>query len=158
MSLVKREHRGWPLEPMWTDERIDTMFREMFRDFFTGGSLMGRFLDEQPGFLRLEEYVEEDMCVIRAEMPGIDPEKDVEITVHDGILHVEAHREERMEEERPSGFKSEFHYGRFERNIRLPEGATEADVKASYKNGILEVRVPIGKEAKAAVKVPIEHA
>jgi HSP20 family molecular chaperone IbpA len=33
----------------------------------------------------------------------------------------------------------------FERRIRLPEGATEADVKASYKHGILEIRVPVSK-------------
>jgi HSP20 family protein len=157
MSLIKREHRVWPLEPMWSDERVDSMFRDMFRDFFTGGTLMRRF-DEQFGFLRLEEFVEGDTCVIRAEMPGIDPEKDVEITVQDGILHLEAHREERAEQDKPSGFRSEFHYGRFERNIRLPEGATEADVKASYRDGILEVRVPIGKEVKAAAKVPIEHS
>jgi HSP20 family protein len=156
MSLIKREHRGWPVEPMWNDERVDSVFRDMFRDFFTGG-IMGRFFDEQMGFLRLEEFVEGDVCIIRAEMPGIDPEKDVEITVHDGVLHLEAHREERTEEDRPNSYRSEFHYGRFERNIRLPEGVTEADVKASYKDGILEVRVPVGKELKGATKVPIEH-
>jgi HSP20 family protein len=149
MSLIKRP---WLLEPMWNDERIDRVFRDMFRDFFTGGSLA------ESGFLRLEEYIDGDTCVIRAEMPGIDPEKDVEITVQDGVLHIEAHREEHKEEDKPGGYRSEFHYGHFARDIRLPEGATETDVKASYKDGILEIRVPIGREAKPAAKVPIEHS
>jgi HSP20 family protein len=152
MSLIKREHITWPLESMWPDQRVDRIFRDMFRDFFAGGSLV------EDEFLRLEEYVEGDTCVIRAELPGIDPERDVEITVRDGVLHFTAHREERSEDKKPTGYRSEFHYGYFERDIRLPEGATESDVKASYKDGILEVRVPIATEGKPATKVPIEYS
>jgi HSP20 family protein len=108
--------------------------------------------------MHVEEFVEGETWVIRAEIPGIDPDKDVDIDVSDGMLHVQARREERKEEERLSGYHSEFHYDTFQRRIRLPEGATEADVKASYKDGILEVRVPGPKvEEKATIKVPIEH-
>lgn len=158
MSLIKREHRAWPLEPTWTDERVDRMFRDMFRDFFSGGPLMERFFDGQSGLMRLEEYVDDDGCVIRAELPGVDPDKDVDITVAEGMLHLRAHREERSEEEQPNSYRSEFRYGSFERSIRLPEGATETDVRATYKDGILEVRVPITKVQVQATKVPIEHA
>jgi HSP20 family protein len=157
VALIKREHRAaWPLEPTWTDERVDRMFRDMFRDFFSG-SAMDRLFDGPSGLMRLEEFLDGDTCVIRAELPGIDPEKDVDITVAEGILHIQAHREERSEEEQPSGYRSEFRYGSFERGIRLPEGATEADVKASYKDGILEVRVPVAREKKTATRVPVEH-
>ena len=157
MSLIRREaKRPWPAEPAWSDERIDRAFREMFRDFFTGGALFERLM-EAPGALRIEEFVDGQTCVIRAEMPGIDPEKDVEITVTNGMLHVQATREERTEEEQPEGYRSEFRYGHFERHIRLPEGATEADVKASYKDGILEVRVPVAQYGAPLTKVPIEH-
>ena len=157
MSVVKRERR--PMEMMWPDERIDRVFRDMFRDFFSRGMALERFFEGWPNALHVEEFVEGDMVVIRAELPGIDPDKDVDINVSDGVLHVQARREERKEEERPSGYHSEFHYGSFERRIRLPEGATEADVKASYKDGILEVRVPVPKvEQKTPTKVPIEHS
>jgi HSP20 family protein len=158
MSLIKREHRSWPLEPTWTDERVDRMFRDMFRVFFGGAPLMERLFDGQSGLMRLEEYIDGETCVIRAELPGVDPEKDVEITVAEGMLHLRAHREERTEQEQPSGYRSEFRYGSYERSIRLPEGATEAEVKATYKDGILEVRVPIAKVQAATTKVPIEHA
>lgn len=70
-----------------------------------------------------------------------------------------AEREERTEEKRPEGYCSEFHYGSFARKIRLPEGATEADVSATYKDGILEVRVPAPKDAavSARAKIPISR-
>ncbi|HZC51253.1 MAG TPA: Hsp20/alpha crystallin family protein [Mycobacterium sp.] len=157
--VIKPEHRmPWPLEPAWTGERIDRMFRGMVREMFTGVSPMDRFFEWPSTVLRLEEYVEGDAGVIRAELPGIDPDKDVEITVSDGVLHIVAHREERTEEKLPEVYRSEFRYGRFERHIRLPEGTTEADAKASYKDGILEVRVPVAATtAPAATKVLVEH-
>jgi HSP20 family protein len=140
---------------MWSQELVDTAFGDMFRNFFSSEGLLDRVQGSH--VMRLEEYVEDDTCVIRAELPGIDPEKDVEISVADGILHLRAQREERSEEKQPDGYRSEFHYGRLSRSIRLPEGATEADVTASYKDGILEVRVPApkGGSAPKETKIPV---
>jgi HSP20 family protein len=151
---MRRKTSGdWPLETLWSQDLVDGMFGDMLRNFFTGE----RMFEGGSHPMRVEEYVEGDTCVIRAELPGIDPEKDVEISVADGVLHIRAEREERTEEERPHGFRSEFHYGSLARSIRLPEGASEADVHASYKDGILEVRVPAPKESVASTpkKVPI---
>jgi HSP20 family protein len=156
MSLIKRErHPGWPLETLWSQDLVDTVFGDMFRGLFSGEGVLDRV--QGTHVMRLEEYLEDDTCVIRAELPGIDPEKDVEISVADGILHLRAEREERSEEKRPTGYRSEFHYGRLARSIRLPEGATEADVTASYKDGILEVRIPAPKATAAPIetKIPI---
>lgn len=156
MSLIKRErHPGWPLETMSSQDLVDTAFGDMFRSFFSGEGILDRV--QGTHVMRLQEFLEDDTCVIRAELPGIDPEKDVEISVAEGILHLRAEREERSEEKQPDGYRSEFHYGRLSRSIRLPEGATEADVTASYKNGILEVRVPAPNAAAAPVptKIPI---
>jgi HSP20 family protein len=63
----------------------------------------------------------------------------------------------RSTRKQPDGYRSEFHYGRLARSIRLPEGATEAEVTASYKDGILEVRVPAPKAVGAPkeTKIPI---
>jgi len=144
MSLVKREN-AWPLDVVLTEDRVDRMFRDMFRGFFGEG--WGDMPDARP--MRVEEFVEDGTVVIRAELPGIDPDEDVDITVADGILHVVAEREERSEEERPEGYRSEFHYGSFERHIRLPEGAKADDITASYTDGILEVRVPAPAEVEA---------
>lgn len=104
--------------------------------------------------LRVEELLDGDTLVIRAEMPGIDPDKDVEISIHDGMLHLRAERRSSTESTSPSEYRSEFHYGMFERALPLPAGVTTTDVKATYKDGILEVRLPRSTDATAAT-VPI---
>jgi HSP20 family protein len=99
----------------------------------------------QKAWLRVEEYEDAGIHVVRAELPGIDPEKDVEITVVNGVLTIKASREEKSETRRKERYRSEFRYGSFTRSVTLPAGATEDDVTASYSDGVLEVRVPIGK-------------
>ena len=109
MSLVKREHRSaWPLDVVLTEDKVDKVFRDMFRGFFGEG---WADLPAEVKPMKVEEFVEGDTCVIRAELPGIDPDKDVDLSIADGILHLRATREERTEEERPEGYRSEFHYG-----------------------------------------------
>lgn len=161
MSLMKRRTAGaWPAESMerpWSQDLVDGMFGDMLRNFFAGEGVLDRTL-ATGSHPRIEEYVEDDTCVIRIELPGLDPEKDVEISVADGVLNVRAHRQERTEEERPDGFRSEFHYGSVERNIGLPEGASEADVVASYKDGILEVRMPAPRPTDTSPKrIPVSR-
>jgi HSP20 family protein len=148
MSLVKREN-AWPLDVVLTEDRVDRMFRDMFRGFFGEGRA-----DWPAGAtpMKVEEYVQDGTVVIRAELPGIDPDADVDITVADGILHLVATREERSEQERPDGYRSEFHYGSFERHIRLPDGASADDITASYTDGILEVRVPAPTEVETPTR------
>jgi HSP20 family protein len=132
---------------MWSQDLVDTAFQDVLRSFFGGEGLFDRTVAGEAHPMRLEEYVEDDTCVIRAELPGIDPEKDVDISLADGILRLRAQREERSEEKRPDGYRSEFRYGRLARNIRLPEGVDESAVTARYEDGVLEVRVPAPKAA-----------
>jgi HSP20 family protein len=156
VSVAKREAKSpWPGLLDWPDERFDRAFRDMFREFFSAGAMRDRLAESVAHQLHLEQFVEDGACVIRAELPGLDPEKDVEITVQSGVLTIEAHREARSEEKRPEGFRSEFHYGAFRRSVRLPDGVTDADVAAAYKDGILEVRLPLKESPKAAVRVPV---
>ena len=160
MSLMRRERRaGWPLELVPSEDWFDRAFRDLFLSFMGPETVLER-TEGLAHVMRVEEYLEGDTCIIRAELPGIDPSKDVELSVTDGILHLKAHREERSEEERPDGYRSEFRYGSLERHIRLPEGASEEDVKATYKDGILEVRVPAPKaeEPKPVKKIPVARS
>ena len=102
-------------------------------------------------WIRVEDYEDDGRYVIRAELPGIEPDKDVEITVADGVLTVRAERREETKE----GKRSEFRYGSFTRSFQLPEGSDKDDVSATYKNGILEVSVAL-KEPKPAETKRIE--
>jgi len=112
-------------------------------------------LFDEDTFIRVEEVVEDGALVIRAELPGVDPDKDVELVVENGILSLHAERQEQTEDKRRHRRRSEFRYGSFSRSIALPAGATEEDVKATYENGILEVRVPVNGEKARARKVAI---
>ena len=105
--------------------------------------------------MRIEEKVDGDQFVVRAEMPGIDPDKDVEINVSNGMLRIHAERRDETESEDNGRHHSEFHYGAFSRVVPLPAGATQADVKATYHDGILEVRIPVDDGVAQATKVPV---
>ena len=105
--------------------------------------------------MRLEEYVDGNELVVRSELPGIDPDRDIAIQVSDGTLTISAERREKTEAKQKGGYRSEFRYGSFCRRVPLPAGASEKDVKATYKDGILEVRLPIDREAAQARKIPV---
>ena len=102
--------------------------------------------------MRVEEEVQDDSIVIRAEMPGIDPDKDIDITLGDGALSIRAERRKETRDEENGRIRSEFRYGSYTRTVPLPDGAVESDVKASYKDGILEVVVPIDKKTSTQPK------
>ncbi len=109
--------------------------------------------------LRIEEFKEDDTLVIRSEMPGIDPERDVELEVHDNILEMRAQRREEKTTEDQGNRRTEFRYGSFYRAIPLPREAKPNDVKASYRDGILEVRVPCASSAEQTPqKIPVERS
>jgi HSP20 family protein len=99
--------------------------------------------------IKVEELMDDGQLVVRAELPGIDPEHDVEITVADRMLTIRAERRHEERTDEADGFRSEFRYGSFTRSMMLPVGASDADVTASYHDGILEVRVPVATNPEA---------
>jgi len=117
------------------------------------------FNADPEGWLRVEELHEDGTLVIRAELPGVDPDKDVDVSVSDGMLHISAKRQEREEHKGKGTYRSEFRYGAFSRDLALPSGVDKAAVKAAYKDGILEVRVPWASEPEgASTKVPVARS
>jgi HSP20 family protein len=94
---------------------------------------------------RVEDYTEDGNYVVRAELPGLNPQKDIEVTVDAGILTIHA---ERPEERKDTTHHSEFRYGSVSRSVTLPADTEAAKVTASYDQGILEVSVPAPGSAK----------
>jgi HSP20 family protein len=116
-----------------------------------------RFLEgDLESWLRVEEYREGDQLVVKAEVPGIDPENDVDITLNRDQLQIVVRREEKSEHKGKEGYHSEFRYGTFSRIVTLPPGAQQDDVRASYNDGVLEVRIPVPEESAVSTrKVPV---
>ena len=94
--------------------------------------------------------------VVRAELPGVDPEKDVDITVEDGVLRIRGERKSEHREERENFFHMETSYGSFERRIPLPQGVNTEGITAVHKQGILEVTVPSGAQVSSTKKIPVQ--
>jgi HSP20 family molecular chaperone IbpA len=94
---------------------------------------------------RVEDYTDDGTYMIRAELPGLNPDKDVEVTVDGGTLTIRAERREESKQDR----HSEFRYGSLTRSVPLPEGVDVENITAKYDKGILEVTVPVPEHAKA---------
>ena len=133
-------------------ERRET--RGIFPDLFDWiESPLAMFRSGGGQAMRVEDYMDDGVQVIRAELPGIDPDKDVDITVAGGVLRIHAERQE----EKKEAHRSEFHYGSFTRSFTLPADTRVEDIKASYDKGILTVRVPVSEAVKAEAKrIPVE--
>ncbi|BCW19358.1 Hsp20/alpha crystallin family protein [Pseudarthrobacter enclensis] len=131
----------------WFDSRRSPM--DLIERLFEG--------DAGSSAIRVEELVDGNTLVVRAELPGIDPDKDVDVSVADGVLTIKAERQEKSEHKDKDGYRSEFRYGSFVRRLPLPGGVQQNDVTASYKDGLLEVRAPLPAQTQepAAAKVPV---
>lgn len=105
--------------------------------------------------IRVEEYAEDGHYVVKAELAGIDPAKDAEVTVGAGFLTIHAERHETVEK----AHRSEFRYGSFTRTLALPADANPDDVTATYAAGILTVTIATKAEkTEPSKKIKIKTA
>ncbi|MFF9915504.1 Hsp20/alpha crystallin family protein [Streptomyces sp. NPDC013457] len=92
---------------------------------------------------------------LRAELPGMDPDNDISITVDDNLITVSAEHSEGTEDKE----HSEFRYGSFRRTVRLPGTIPADEVEASYADGILTIRVPMPAEETTSVRtIPVKRS
>jgi HSP20 family protein len=85
--------------------------------------------------------------VVRADVPGIKPEE-VKIEVEDDVLTVSGEHEERKEQKDKHFLRRERRYGSFSRSMALPPGVEAKKIKAKTHDGVVEVTIPLPKEAK----------
>jgi HSP20 family protein len=116
-----------------------------------------RFLQgETDPWLRVEEYRDGNTMVIRTDIPGIDPDKDIDVTLTDDTLHIVARRTEPAHKDQP-GYRSEVRYGEYSRSIPLPRGANPDTVDASYIDGVLEIRAQLPERSGTSAKVHVSR-
>jgi len=103
----------------------------------------------------VESYVKNGNLVVRADVPGLEL-KDLDVSIIGNVLCVKGERKSEHEVKKEDYLHREVSYGAFERRMTLPEGAAADKVKASFKNGVIEITVPLAKET-VSKKVPIEE-
>jgi len=121
-------------------------------DRFLGEQKLGKF-DWRP---TTDMYRENGTLMIKAELPGLDPTKDIEIAVEDDLLTIRGQKSADQEVTEKDRFMKERMFGTFERRIPLPDGVKADDIAAAYDKGVLTVKVPVpAKEAPVAKRIPV---
>lgn len=124
----------------------------LFDDFFRSPMLTGGGFGGFAGWPSLEVSETDNEVRIAAELPGMN-EKDVDLTVHDGVLTLRGEKKSERED-KESGW-SERSYGRFERRIALPDGVDEGACQATFRDGLLTVTLPKREEERRGRRIPI---
>jgi len=131
---------------------IATLQREMNHVFESFWNRVGNL--EWPwgsGEAKSDMVETDDAVEISIELPGMEM-KDIEVTVSDDMLTVKGEKRIERQEEKKGYYLSERSYGTIYRTIPLPPGVDGEKAQASFKNGVLTIRLPQTPEAKAKVK------
>jgi HSP20 family protein len=150
----------------WTSYRDWDPFKEMreFQDRINQlfDETLGRFpVSREESFERIwsppvDIYENQDNIVLKAELPGMKKE-DVSIEVKDNVLTLKGERKQEQETKKENYYRIERAYGKFSRSFTLPSTVKVDDVKATYKDGVLEITLPKVEEAKAkAIPIKVE--
>jgi HSP20 family protein len=117
---------------------IAALQNEMSR--FMNGLLESNASSTRTWVPALDVRENEDEIVYALDLPGI-PEDKISVELDEGALTISAERERTEEESKDRFYRFERRYGTFTRTFGVPQGVTESDVQADYKNGVLEVHV-----------------
>ncbi len=117
----------------------------LFGDTFGAGATIGRLVGAVgTGYLPLDVYQTEKDWVSRAAVPGVDPSA-VEVTFDAGTITIKGEITP-TENGHPENFwLRENFYGKFSRQVTLPEEALGEQSKAEFKNGLLTITVPLAR-------------
>ena len=137
------------------DRMMDDFLGRRMRSWWPSWSLRGAEAEEMIG-PAVDVFEEKDDIVVKAELPGMNKE-DVEVNLSDHSLTIKGQKKKEEEVEEENYYSCERSYGSFLRTLELPADVHSDKVKASFKNGVLEIRLPKTEEAKRKeIQVKVE--
>ncbi|HOW98883.1 MAG TPA: Hsp20/alpha crystallin family protein [Kiritimatiellia bacterium] len=156
----RKEPTALPRETANPFERLHREMNELFdgflRDF--GGTALPSLWREraEDRVLPSVEVAETDESVqVTVELPGMD-EKDIQVSLDDNALMVKGEKKQEREERKKNYRLSERSYGQFQRVIPLPAGIETDQVKAQFKNGVLNIILPKARSTAAeSRRIPV---
>ena len=153
---IERWRPKWDLmrSPFQEFGRMEDEMERVFGRLFRGWPWRAA---EATGWAPAVDMTErDDEIVLRADLPGLE-QKDIEVNVHDGMITVKGERKEEREAKEKGYHYSERSFGAFVRTLPLPSGIDADKVRATFKNGVLEVHVPRTRESKGK-KIEVKAA
>ncbi|AST90096.1 heat-shock protein Hsp20 [Sutcliffiella cohnii] len=125
-----------------------------------------RFFSELPisfdnehgiGGIRVDVHETENEVVATCDLPGLEKKEDVDIDIQNNRLSISGSIKRTNEIKEENMLKKERYTGRFQRMITLPSPVSHDGVKATYKNGILEITMPkVAKDVKKKIDVSFQ--
>jgi HSP20 family protein len=147
MSLIRWQR---PEPNVWSPFRHLSLLRNEIDRLFDSplNALASDSHQFQSGWLpSVDLHEDRDHLVLRAELPGMKKE-DIDVSLHGEVLTLSGERMEEKQFEQAETYRSERFLGKFQRTFTLPVAVDATKVQASYKDGILTVRLPKAEEAK----------
>jgi HSP20 family protein len=141
-----RETENW-IDPFQTVEKMREGMSRMFDLAFPSFSGRTTGLLEGMWSPAVDLYDTKDQIIVKADLPGMKKE-DIEVSIHENTLILKGEKKNEMEKKEEDYVRTERFYGSFHRSFTLPSPVDVSQVKASYKNGVLEVLLPKKEEAK----------
>jgi len=157
MSLARRR----PQEPLGLLRQMASELDRMFDEPWTMFRWPADALTSPDGVIwapKVDIVTKDNTLVTRVDLPGMKKE-DVLVEVQDGKLTLSGERKKETKEEEDNFYREEREYGSFCRIVPLPKGIKADDVKATFANGVLEVKVPLpaaAVEAPNSRKIPVQ--
>jgi HSP20 family protein len=137
--------------------RFSEEMDRLFEDFGFRPRFFERPMDAALWSPDVEVLERDGQLIVRADLPGMAKD-DVKVNLTDDLLTLEGERKQESETKRDGYFRSERSYGSFYRSIPLPEGIKTNAVQASFKNGVLEVTMPMAKSEKSVKPIEVKVA
>ena len=139
------------------ERELDRMAGRRWRHGFgPGPGWVARWgVDGVPWAPACELFERDGDLVLRLELPGIDVERDVTVSVEQGLLRVRGEHRRSEQTAKDGVFESERCYGAFDRSFALPETVAADEIAAVYQDGLLEIVLPQGATRPAARTIEI---
>jgi len=135
--------------------RLRDRMNRLFGDF-SGGIEQPEPLDEVQWVPLLDVLEDKNDIIVRVDIPGMTPDE-IDLSISGDVLHIRGERKREVAREDENYHTIERGYGRFDRRVALPASVNVDNIRASYKNGVLTVRLPKLEEKKVGqVKVGLE--
>lgn len=141
-------------ELMNLQSQMDRLFAEVSRGLAPRGD--GAEGGEDTAFLPVDVERTDDAVIARASVPGFAPDQ-VDVSIDNGVLSIEAQHGEKRERHEGHFLRRERFAGRLFRQVQLPEGIDDSRAEATFEHGVLTVRIPMAARPEAK-RIPVQAA
>lgn len=144
----------WGEFDRWFDRLTEDFWRRPFPSLMLGERWpLPAFPLKTPS---LDVFEEKDEIVVKADLPGMNKDE-IEVTVMENVVTIKGEKKKEEEVKEKDYYRRERSYGSFVRSVELPSEVKSDQIKANFKDGVLEVRMPKTEEAKKkSVSVKID--